>query len=324
MDTHHCNVIVSGSSARYLSVDIATELRGRSISYRFHPLSFREFARFQQHEISFQEAYSESEKNRLSSLFQCYLERGSYPALAHIEDKETRKIILSTYFDLSYSRDIMDRYEVSKSMMLKKLMRRLVKISGFPFTVRKLVRFLESEGFKTSEATVSSYIDLITNTCFFLPVPIYGNEKKQKANAQKLYTIDHTMAVLFREFDPATGIKLEHAVLSDLYRQSQEIFYYRTITNREIDFVVTDEGKHPLLLVQVTDDLEESLSRGRESTREGMKELAMKEAYMVTQTVEADEEVEEGIIHTMPAWRFSLALPTILKKAKGSQTGRLV
>ena len=37
------HVFITGSSAKYLSSEIPTELRERSLSWQFHPLSFREF-----------------------------------------------------------------------------------------------------------------------------------------------------------------------------------------------------------------------------------------------------------------------------------------
>ena len=45
-DTENCSVFITGSSAKLLSKEIATALRGRTLSYEVFPLSFREFLRF--------------------------------------------------------------------------------------------------------------------------------------------------------------------------------------------------------------------------------------------------------------------------------------
>ncbi|RLJ01949.1 MAG: AAA family ATPase, partial [Candidatus Aenigmatarchaeota archaeon] len=44
-------VIVSGSSSKLLSKEVATQLRGRSLSYLLFPLSFREYLYFHNFEI---------------------------------------------------------------------------------------------------------------------------------------------------------------------------------------------------------------------------------------------------------------------------------
>lgn len=44
-DTEKCRIFVTGSSSKLLSKEIATSLRGRTLSYEIFPLSFREFLR---------------------------------------------------------------------------------------------------------------------------------------------------------------------------------------------------------------------------------------------------------------------------------------
>jgi len=312
MDVHKCKVTVSGSSAKYLSTDIASELRGRSISYRFYPLSFEEFARFTGESISASKAYSNQEQNQLRYLFKQYMEKGSYPALASIDNAETRKQMLITYFDLAYSMDIIDRFDVTKGSMLKKLMRRMVKNSGSPYTIRRLEHYLASEGYRTSTAIISDYLDMMTDTCFFTDVRVLGNSKKENSNPRKLYTIDHSMAALFREFGQDSGKRLEHAVLGSILRCTPSVCYYRTAADKELDFVVTDSDKNPRTIIQVTDDSEASMQREIQSTEEGMKELGFKEAYLVTSDEEKDINVESGTIHAIPGWRFMLNAASII------------
>jgi hypothetical protein len=46
MRTEECEVYLTGSSARMLSKEIATEMRGRALSWEMFPFSFREFLDF--------------------------------------------------------------------------------------------------------------------------------------------------------------------------------------------------------------------------------------------------------------------------------------
>ncbi len=45
MDTENTQIFISGSSSRMLSKEIATSLRGRTLTYRIMPFSFREILR---------------------------------------------------------------------------------------------------------------------------------------------------------------------------------------------------------------------------------------------------------------------------------------
>lgn len=50
-DSLNVQVYVTGSSSRFMSTEIASTLRGRTISYEVFPLSFREFLEFRGVEI---------------------------------------------------------------------------------------------------------------------------------------------------------------------------------------------------------------------------------------------------------------------------------
>ena len=240
MDRHPCHVILTGSSAKYLSTDIADEMRGRGLPFSFYPLSFREFCRFNGKVVDGGGYYTATEQNTLSNLFLSYLQRGSYPVLASVDDEALRQMVLNDYFDLAYSRDIIDRFEVMKGSLLRRLLFRIVKNSGSPYTVARLVHMLKSEGFPTSAELISSYIEMIKDTRFIEEVDIYGTEAEKRRNPKKLYAIDHQMAVLFREFGYSEGVVLEHAVFSSLLRTGLKINYYRDENGYETDFVASD------------------------------------------------------------------------------------
>ncbi len=306
MDRHPCHVILTGSSAKYLAVDIADEMRGRGLPFSFYPLSFREFCRFCGVSVSVGNVYPLSEQNIISNMFDLYLSRGSYPALSAVDDASLRQMVLNDYFDLAYSRDIIDRFEVTKGTMLRHLLFRFVKNSGSPYTVSRLVHMLKSEGFSTSADLVSSYIDMIKNTRFMVDVEIYGTETEKKRNPRKLYAIDHQMAVLFREFGFSEGIVLEHAVFSSLIRTGLNISYYRDKDGYETDFVASDISMDPKALIQVSCSLSESREREFRGLRSAMSAFGIREGLIITKDEEGEEECPEGTIRIVRGWRFVL------------------
>ncbi len=306
MDRHPCHVILTGSSAKYLSTDIADEMRGRGLPFSFYPLSFREFCRFNGKVVDGGGYYTATEQNTLSNLFLSYLQRGSYPVLASVDDEALRQMVLNDYFDLAYSRDIIDRFEVMKGSLLRRLLFRIVKNSGSPYTVARLVHMLKSEGFPTSAELISSYIEMIKDTRFIEEVDIYGTETEKRRNPKKLYAIDHQMAVLFREFGYSEGVVLEHAVFSSLLRTGLKINYYRDENGYETDFVASDISMTPTALVQVSYSLGENRDREIRGLRSAMAAFNLKRGLIITMDEEGHEEYEEGSIDIIRGWRFAL------------------
>ncbi len=306
MDRHPCHVILTGSSAKYLSTDIADEMRGRGLPFSFYPLSFREFCRFSDIDVSPDGIWPASEQNRLSQMFVTYLKRGSYPALAKVDDESLRKMVLNDYFDLAYSRDIIDRFEIAKGSLLRRLLFRLVKNSGSPFTINRLVHMMKSEGFSTSAELISSYIEMIKDTRFMSEVRIFGTETERMRNPRKLYTIDHQMAVVFREFGYSEGVVLEHAVFSSLLRSGYEVSYFRDQNGYETDFVVSDISRNVKALAQVTYSLTENREREIRGLRKAMAATGVRKGIVVTMDEEGEENYDEGLILIIRGWRFTI------------------
>lgn len=102
-------------------------------------------------------------------------------------------------------------------------------------------------------------------------------------------------------------ILLENLVFTGLRRNYPEIFYYKTRTGRETDFIVPLRSGP--ILVQVCETLADPQIKKREmaSLGEAMKELGVTTGRIVTRN---EEECLEGI-QVIPAWKFLLELPQI-------------
>ena len=78
--TERCQVHLTGSSAQLLSREIATQMRGRALSWEIFPLSFREYLDYR----GIDGAGELSTKRRLTIVkaFDEYWERGRFPEVA--------------------------------------------------------------------------------------------------------------------------------------------------------------------------------------------------------------------------------------------------
>ena len=306
MERHPVKVILTGSSARYLSFDIATELRGRAISDQFFPLSFHEFMLFNNVSINLKDEYPSEEEAVIRNMFSLFLERGSYPELATLDDAVLRNKILSSYFDLMFSRDLIERFEIGKPSELRTLMRRILKTSSTPQSLKRIEHSLNSSGYRISSPTISSYISMMEDAAIISSVPRFGNEKVQKSNPTKYYAVDFALVKFLNEFSEMKGIKEEIMVHSHLLRKNRKIFYYRTNNGYEVDFVISNDDLAPLSLIQVTDAFSESREREIRGMLGAMKELDMNEGYILT-SEDMEEISEDGkLIHVLPIWKFLL------------------
>lgn len=164
-------IIVTGSSSRLLRDDIATELRGKSISSIVYPLSFREFLRFKGSGGDFKSTKGQSEIRRH---FDEYLKWGGYPAIANLEEG-SREALLREYFDTMIMRDIIQRYDVSKPKVCVSLCSYLMSNMSRPATYQSAYQFIKESGFSTSRGMIKDYIDWAKDSWFLFFVDIFSS-----------------------------------------------------------------------------------------------------------------------------------------------------
>ena len=106
-----------------------------------------------------------------------------------------------------------------------------------------------------------------------------------------------------------SGHLLENLVFTALRRLYSEIYYYKTKTGREVDFIVPT-SKNTRILIQACESLADTQTRKREITAlsEAMAELKIKSGTIVTRSGDEQISTDAGTIHVIPAWRFLLDL----------------
>jgi hypothetical protein len=91
---------------------------------------------------------------------------------------------------------------------------------------------------------------------------------------------------------------------------SARIYYYKTKTGREVDFIVPMRGR-PRMLVQVCEPLAEPQTRKRETAAlgEAMAELGLETGTIVTRNEAQRIKTSGSTIEVVPIWRYLLDLP---------------
>ena len=132
--------------------------------------------------------------------------------------------------------------------------------------------------------------------------------KNQNLNPKKVYVIDNGLRNnIGFSFSANRGQYLENLVFLELKRREEEIFYYKTGNEKEIDFYVRRKKGNPLL-IQVSTSLQDKKVEKREISAiiEGMKELKLKESTIITENDEKNIDISNGKIKVIPIAKWLL------------------
>jgi len=309
MRTEKCQVYLTGSSARMLSKEIATQMRGRSLSWEIFPFSFREFLDYK--EIDATGPLSSKKRLLVKKAFEEYWETGGFPEAVRV-DRHLRVKIHQEYFHTILFRDLIERHDISHPRALIDLTHRLIDNTASPHTINRLSGYLKSLGHKVPKSAVSDYVEWLEDAYFLFPVEIFDPSlARRRTNPKKIYCIDHAMVK-----SVASGILvnsghlLENMVFSALRRITPSIFYCRTKGGSEVDFIVQMEDRS-WALVQVCESLADPGTRKREvmALAQAMAEHRLNSGTIVTRNEEEVIQVGAGTIEVVPAWQFLLNLP---------------
>jgi uncharacterized protein len=151
-------VVVSGSSAKLLSQEVATAARGRLFEVLVHPFSFREAVRHAKAEpVGPWHEFSPAERASLDARLRDYLRTGGF-AEAQGSDPRDRARLLTGYVDTMVLRDVIERHSVTNPTALRALQRHLLSAPGGSFTVHKFYNFLKSQGVSIGKDTLHAYL----------------------------------------------------------------------------------------------------------------------------------------------------------------------
>lgn len=303
------NIFLTGSSSKLLSQEIATSLRGRTISYFLLPFSFKEFLKARNVSLELPRL-SSREKSVLLALLNEYVELGGFPEIVNESDMETKLKIINEYFNLVVYRDIVERYKIKNTFLIRWLIRSAIMSFSREFSVHKAYLTLKSRGLKASKNTLYAYVSMLQDAvfAFFLPKFKYS-VRKRGFSINKAYLCD----VCFTKLVEATrdeGRKMENTVFLELERRKSpltEIFYWKDAFQHEVDFVIK-EGLKVKQLVQATyaSARDEIDKRERASLVKASKELKCSNLLVITWDYEAKEKFKGNRIKFVPLWKWLL------------------
>ena len=301
-DKENIRLYLSGSSSKLLSSEIATSLRGRTITVEMFPLSFVEYLSFKN---VTPDIYSSQWRPKIINLLDNYLLYGGFPELTK-QPKELYLPTLSEYFNMILYRDLIERYNIANRSLLKIFLRYCAKNPATLLSMTKIINNFKSMGLSTSRNTLYDYFDYFQESYSLFTIPVYRKSyKEQQVNPKKIYVIDNGFYTT-HQFNPDKGKLYENLVFLHLRRLYKEIFYYKG--KQEVDFCF--ETPNGIQLINVSYDLSNMETKEREINGlcEAMNTLSVKESLLITSNLEENIETSAGKIQLIPLYKWLLQL----------------
>ncbi|MBU0764750.1 MAG: ATP-binding protein [Bacteroidetes bacterium] len=298
-DTEKCKIFLTGSSSKLLSHEIATSLRGRTISYSLLPLSFDEYLHFHQVEVNI---HSSSKVAVVRNLFGSYLQTGGFPEL--FIEKDLKEKILREYIDMIIYKDLIERYNISNLFLIKYLIRYCLTNISTLISINRLYNSLKSQGIKVSKNTLYEYFTLLEESMIIYQVPLFTESfSVQQRNPKKIYSVDIGLKRAV-SFDRDIGRIYENIVFNHIQQFTEEVFYYNN--KQEVDFIY--RGNNRLNIINVSYDIEDRRTRQREvqGLVGAMNDIDTSEATLITDFREEIIEQDKKVIKIVPLWKWLL------------------
>lgn len=297
------NLIITGSNAKLLSMELSTHLTGRHILMHIMPFSFKEFIRMEGKELTSYEI-----KEKLDAYVAC----GGYPEplIKHLEYKE----YIKTLFNAILYKDIVKRHKIRFVHGLEDLAAYLLSNIATEYSYNALSKVTRCH----SPHTVEKYLGYLEETFLVFSIGRYSfRMKEQVLSNKKIYCIDNGIinALAFK-ISPNTGKLYENVVAAELKKRENNgdlnVYYWKNQQQEEVDFVVK-KGLSVTELIQVCYDISNLGTKNREirSLLKAGKDLKCANLLIITGDFEGEEQAEwfgiKGKIKYTPIWRWLLA-----------------
>jgi predicted AAA+ superfamily ATPase len=293
-------VIITGSSSKLLSREIATSMRGRNLSFTMLPLSFREFLSFKSFAIP--AFFSSKEEAQLLHHFDEYFNFGGYPEAVLFPSERER--ILRDIFDTAILRDVIERHKIRNVFLMKTLIKAL--LTAKEFSANKFYNYLKSQQVKVSKDAIYKYVGCLEDSFFVFMLNKFSlSYKKSEQSLPKVYFVDNGLLRINSIDDK--GRLLENLVFVELVRRNEEIAYYQDTYKNEVDFLLKD-GKRVKQLIQVCYDLSNFQTKDREirSLILASKEFSCSNLLILSMSEQDDLLIEKRKIRVLPVWKWLL------------------
>ncbi len=304
-DRYTRNIYVTGSNSKLLSKEIATSLRGRTLTYEVFPLTFKEFLSFKGFYYKEPDFYNIEKRALLKEKFSEYLFYGGFPEVLFFDDKSLKLKTLQDYFEVMLYRDLVERYSIKNQTALKYFIKRVVENAGSPLSINNVFNELKSQGYRISKDSLYEYLDMLVDIYFLFVIKKYSPSVLKSEFQKKAYLIDNGLLnALTFSFKENTGVLLENTMIKELKARGYDVYFFKE--NKECDIIACHNKE--CIPIQITYDTSNPQTRKREieGLLEASKYIGSRKAMILTFD-EKDEFNIDGVeITLLPVYYYVL------------------
>lgn len=178
LQLEHVDIYVTGSNSKFLSSDILTEFRGRGDEIRVYPLSFAEYVT----------GFNGTEENAFNE----YMTYGGLPRILSFQTDEQKAKYLTSLFQETYLKDIIEHNRISNTNELEDLVNILASSVGSLTNASKLERTFRSVlQSNITDKTIKKYMDYLKDAFLIDTAIRYDIKGKRYINSPlKIYFVD--------------------------------------------------------------------------------------------------------------------------------------
>lgn len=250
-------IIISGSSALDLTVKAIKFLVGRVVVFQLLPFSFSEFLKVKSEKLYeiYQDWNSLKINNKIINQWKAltgkfddyvseYMLFGGYPEVVIQNNKEIKKTLLTQIYSLYFLKEVKDVLGLIDDYKLRQLIKALSLQIGNICQYNELVQLSSF-----SQPTVKKYLNFLEKSFIAVFIkPFFKNKRTELVKNPKVYFFDiglrNSVLDNFLPLDKRgdKGAIVENFVAQHLM-MDRPIFYWRTKSKAEVDFILEKEGE---------------------------------------------------------------------------------
>ena len=270
-------ILITGSSVSDMTVKGLKYLTGRILNFQLYPFSFEEFLRYKDKKLY--EIYEEKSKkldrwirsdsdldlspniiSRLEELRKEYTVYGGYPRVVLSENKREKRTVIKNIINTYLLREIRDVLDISEDREVRKLMKLLSLQAG---ELTKYSKISDRSGFRYQ--VLKEKMNILDYTFVSKLInPFFTNKQKEIVKTSKVYFYDNGfrngLIDNFREIENRKdrGELNENFFFSQAIHHTEELKYWRTKSQAEVDFVLEKNSTEPVE-IKTTPEITRSL-----------------------------------------------------------------
>ncbi len=248
--------LISGSSNLLLMKGISETLAGRAVYFEMLPMAYGEIhskSETPQNFFNLLDPHYELKEQKLNEMDPIpFIIKGFMPPLMHLTNRKDVLLWWEGYVKTYLERDLRELSQIESLVDFRRVLESIAIRTGNLLNQTEI-----SRDTGVSQPTVYRYMKLLEISNIIKRIPAYfPSRTKRITKSPKVFFIDPGLSIYLSGYHDEeslgrareignffeTGIFLHLKILSELLIPKASVFYWRTTTGKEVDFVI-EQGK---------------------------------------------------------------------------------